>query len=230
MIKGDTPAQQREPAVGGTRTPEAGTRELGSHTKRDIGPQALLSQAGGTFDVMVMGAESELDKGVLTHIPGRIEPTAHRGWWIFVGLLLQLVGVGVPAAYVWTKAKHQDVGGLITVATVKLTWHESLHVKTGVEVLAGGAALFAVGSVVLARPFVKHWLTLLVAVPLAALCGALVLGVAALVIAFVVAVAFGGGDLGGSGGSWGSSGKPKPGSEPESDAGASMPDPSDSAV
>ncbi|NUP52544.1 MAG: hypothetical protein HOW97_35255 [Catenulispora sp.] len=179
---------------------------------------------------MVTGAESGFDNGMLTHIPGRIRPTAHRGWWIFVGLLLQLVGIGVPAAYVWSKAKHQDVGGLITVATIKLTWHESLHVKTGVEVLAGGAALFAVGSVVLARPFVKHWLTLLVAVPIAALCGALVLGAAALVIALLVALAYGGGDLGSGWGSGSGKVKPKPGSEPEAEPGAPMAGPSDAAV
>jgi hypothetical protein len=115
----------------------------------------------------------------------------------------QLAGIGGPAAYVWTKAKHQDVGGLITVATVKLAWHESLHAKAGVGVLVGGAALFAIGSVVLARPFAKHWLTLLVGVPIAALCGALVLGVAALVIALVVLLLMNGSDIGGVGGGGG---------------------------
>jgi hypothetical protein len=162
---------------------------------------------------MTTGAESKSDDRMLSHIPGRISPTAHRGWWIFAGLVLQLAGIGGPAAYVWTKAKHQDLGGLITVATVKLAWHESLHAKTGIEVLIGGAVLFAIGSVALARPFAKHWLTLLVAVPIAALCGALVLGAAALVIALLVLMLEGGGDLNVGGG--GSSTKKKPDIEPQ---------------
>ncbi|GAA1979215.1 hypothetical protein [Catenulispora subtropica] len=162
---------------------------------------------------MTAGAEPEIDNRMLSHIPGRIAPTAHRGWWIFVGLVLQLAGIGGPAVYVWTKAKHQDVGGLITVATVKLAWHESLHVKAGVEILVGGAVLFAIGSVALARPFAKHWLTLVVGVPIAALCGALVLGAAALVVALLVLMLEGGGDLSGWGGGR-STAKKKPDAEP----------------
>ena len=68
---------------------------------------------------MTGGTKSEGDSGLLSHIPGQIRPTAHRNWWIFVGLVFQLVGIGGPAGYVWSKAKHQDVGGLVTVATVK---------------------------------------------------------------------------------------------------------------
>ena len=115
-----------------------------------------------------------------------LRPVAHRGLWITGGLALQLVGIGMPLAYVLTKAKHESVAGLLTVATVRLAWHESLHAKAGIAVLAGGAILFALGSVLLARPYAKRKLTLLLAVPLAAVCGALVLGVAALIIALVV--------------------------------------------
>jgi hypothetical protein len=174
------------------------------------------SQAGATFVAMTSG-ESEVSNGTLARIPGRIPPTAHRGWWIFIGLVLQLAGLGGPAFYVWRKAKHQDVSGLITVATVKLAWHESLHAKAGIDILVGGAVAFAVGSVVLARPFAKHWATLLVAVPVAALCGALVLGVAALVVAVVVAAIFSDGDLGGMdfGGGGGRTKKPK--ADPQSE-------------
>lgn len=164
---------------------------------------------------MTSGAQTGNDDGALSRIPGRINPTAHRGWWIFAGLVLQLAGLGVPAFYVWRKAKHQDVGGLVTVATVKLAWHESLHAKAGIDILVGGAVLFAVGSVVLARPFAKHWITLLVGVPVAALCGALVLGVAALVVVLVVLMLEGGGDFGSGPGGGGGKTKPQPETEPQ---------------
>jgi hypothetical protein len=160
-------------------------------------------------------AKSEVGNGALSHIPGRIRPTAYRGWWIFAGLVLQLAGIGGPAAYVWTKAKHQDVGGLITVATVKLVWHQSLHAKAGISILVGGAALFAIGSVALARPFVKHWVTLFVGVPAAAVCGALVLGVAALVVALIWFMFITGTDLGGVGGGGSSKKKPQPDTQPQ---------------
>ncbi|MBS2539250.1 hypothetical protein KGQ20_41540 [Catenulispora sp. NF23] len=161
-------------------------------------------------------AKTELNNGTLAQIPGHIPPTARRGWWIFAGLVLQLAGVGGPAAYVWAKAKHQDVSGLITVATVKLAWHQSLHAKAGVTLLIGGAALFAIGSIALARPFAKHWLTLFVGVPIAALCGALVLGVAALVIALLVFLFLSDADVSNLGGEFGgrSSGKRKDQPEP----------------
>lgn len=149
---------------------------------------------------MTTGAQPETTNGALSHIPGRIPPTQHRDWWVLIGLLLQLAGIGGPAFYVWRKAKHQDVVGKLTVATVKLAWHESLHAKAGVGVLIGGAAVFAVGSVVLARPYAKHWLTLLVAVPIAAVAGALVLGVAALVLALIWVLFITGANVGGGGG------------------------------
>lgn len=168
---------------------------------------------------MAEWSESEPDDSALSRIPGRIRPTAHSGRWISAGLVLQLAGVGGPVAYVWTKAKHQDVGGLITVATVKLAWRQSLHAKTGVEVLVGGAALFTIGSVLLARPFAKHWLTLLAAVPIAALCGALVLGVAALLVTLLfLLISDGDGfDAGGffDGGGGGRRARRPPGSPPE---------------
>lgn len=161
--------------------------------------------------------ESEVGNGTLARIPGRIGPTAHRGWWIFIGLVLQLAGSGVPTIYVWRKAKHQDVGGLITVATVKLAWHQSLHAKAGIDILVGGAALFVIGSVVLARPFAQHWVTLLVFVPIAALVGVLVLGVAVLIVALLVATLMGDGDLGAlsTGGGGGKAKKPDGEPQPE---------------
>jgi hypothetical protein len=120
---------------------------------------------------------------------------------------LQFMGIGGPLAYVATKVRHEDVGGLVTVATVRLAWHESLHAKAGIALLAAGTALFVVGSVLLARPFVRRKVTLLLAVPAAALIGGLVMGAAALLVVVVVLAALGsssgsgGGSSGGSGGS-----------------------------
>lgn len=178
---------------------------------------------------MTSGADSGNINGALSHIPGRIRPTAHRGWWIFFGLLLQLGGVGGPVLYVWRKAKHQDVVGKLTVATVKLVWHESLHSKTGLEVLIGGAVVFAVGSAVVARPFVKHWVTLLVGVPIAALCGALLLGVAAIIVALIVFMVWADVDptnLGSVGSIGGGGGKKKAGAQPPELPGFGPMDPS----
>lgn len=115
--------------------------------------------------------------------------------------MLQLIGIGGPLAYIITKAKHQSIGGLLTLATVRLVWHESLHARAGVAVLATGAVVFAIGSVLLARPFAKSRITLLLAVPLAAVCGALVLGVAAIILGLIVLLVWSGGDVPSFGGS-----------------------------
>ncbi|MBY8881116.1 hypothetical protein [Actinacidiphila acidipaludis] len=144
-----------------------------------------------------IGTESETSGVATAPIRGRLGPVAHRGRWIAGGLALQLVGLGAPTAYVVTKARHESIAGLVSVATVRLAWRESLHAHAGIAVLAAGAVLFALGSVVLARPFVKRRLTLVVAVPLAALCGALILGLAALlvVLLYLWAENGGGGDI-----------------------------------
>ena len=60
--------------------------------------------------------------------------------------------------------------------------------------LAVGAAIYAIGTVVMARPYVSRPTTLLIAVPIAAVAGMLVLGVLALVVgALLSAVANNGG-------------------------------------
>jgi hypothetical protein len=128
-----------------------------------------------------------------------LAPVAHRGWWIFCGLLLQIAGVGGPLVHVLTKARHEDIGGVVSVATFRLAWHESLHARAGVLLPAAGTAVFVAGCVLLARPFVRRRRTLLIAVPLAAVVGVLVAGVAAIVVALVV-VAFESGGSGGGGG------------------------------
>src|SRR5581483_6605082 len=103
------------------------------------------------------------------------------------GVLLEVAGVGGPAAYVYEKARKQDLGGSITQGTVRLVWHEAVHSKAGLAVLIAGAIVFALGAMLVARPFVKHWLTLLVAVPLAAVVSMLALGLAVLLVALVLA-------------------------------------------
>ena len=129
----------------------------------------------------------------------RLRPVENRFPWITGGLVLEVIGAAVPAIYMFTKAKHESVGGSITRATIKLVWHQSLHSHTGLAILIGGAVAFAAGAVLLARPYATNVIVLIVGVPVAAIAGLLVLGIFALVIAFLVATAEGldgGGDWG----------------------------------
>ena len=98
---------------------------------------------------------------------------APRWPWITGGLALQLSGVGAPVVYVLEKAHKEDVGGQITRATLQLGWRDAVHSHAGLALLICGALVFVAGSMVLARPFVTSWVTLFVAVPLAALAGVL---------------------------------------------------------
>jgi hypothetical protein len=123
-----------------------------------------------------------------------------RKWpWITSGLALQLIGVGGPVAYVVDKAHKEGFGGQISRATLALAWRQAVHSHAGLDLMIAGALVFVAGSVVLARPFARSWVTLFVAVPIAALAGVLVLGAAAIVVALIVAGAdelldgFGGG-------------------------------------
>jgi hypothetical protein len=122
----------------------------------------------------------------------RLKPVKARWPWVTSGLILQFVGVAAPAAYVVAKAHHENVTGSISKATLTLAWRQAVHSHAGLALLIGGAALFVVGSVLLARPYVKSWFTLFVAIPVAALVGVLLLGAAALIIALIVAVAWSG--------------------------------------
>jgi hypothetical protein len=133
----------------------------------------------------------------------RLRPVRARWPWITGGLVLQLIGVGAPAVYVITKAHHENFSGEISKATLTLAWRQAVHSHTGLALLAAGAAVFVIGAVLLARPFVRSWITLFVAIPLAALAGVLVLGVAALVVAVIFAAA---GDFFDFGTGWGSGG------------------------
>lgn len=117
-------------------------------------------------------------------VPG---PLRSRASWVSSGLILQAVGAGGVAAYVWLKVRHQNIGGHLTAATIRLAWHSELHTRQGLAVMAAGALIYAAGSVLLARPFISRPVTLFVVVPAAAVAGMLVLGVLALIAALLIA-------------------------------------------
>ncbi len=151
-----------------------------------------------------LGTEKERKRG--------LRPVAQRWPWITGGLTLQVIGVAAPVLYVLNKAHKESFGGQLTHATIRLAWHQAVHSKGGLAMLIAGVVVFATGSVLLARPFAKSWLTLLVAVPIAAVAGLLILGAAVLIVAAIVAAVggladgVGGGGGGGGGGGSGSSG------------------------
>lgn len=118
---------------------------------------------------------------------GELHPLSSLRRWVVWGLVLQLIGVGVPAAYVGAAAHRLSVTGHITATSLRLAWRSDAHTGTGVTLLLAGGVIFAVGSVVMARPFVRRRATLFVAVPLAALLGVFVFGVLALLIAALIA-------------------------------------------
>lgn len=131
---------------------------------------------------------------------GGLRPVKGRKRWVVTGLSLQLIGVGGPAAYLVSKAHHEGIGGHITAATIELAWHNEMHVKSGLVLFVAGAIIFAAGSVFMARPYVHHWATLLIAIPLAAIAGMLVLGLIALLVSAALAIGTDGpGDFGGGG-------------------------------
>src|SRR5260370_27106594 len=103
-------------------------------------------------------------------------PLRSRASWVASGLILQAVGAGGMAAYVWLKVRHQNIGGHVTAATIRLAWHGEVHTRQGLAVLTAGALIYAAGSVLMARPYVARPMTLFVAVPVAAVAGVLVLG------------------------------------------------------
>jgi hypothetical protein len=114
-------------------------------------------------------------------------PLRSRASWVSGGLILQAVGVGGVAAYVLLKIRHQNIGGHVTAATIRLAWHGEVHTRPGLAILAGGAVIYAAGSVLMARPYVSRPVTLFVAVPVAAVAGMLVLGVLAFIAALLIA-------------------------------------------
>ena len=137
---------------------------------------------------------------VLRAAPGRRElpPVRARGPWIAWGLVLQVIGIGIPVVTALRRAHESGVGGAVTHYTVRLVWHEMLRSGADVALIVLGVVLFAAGAVALARPFVRRTATLLVAVPLAAVAGLAVFGVLALVVAGLIAMSATAGDSGGA--------------------------------
>jgi len=114
-------------------------------------------------------------------------PVYSRASWVAGGLVLQAVGAGAVTAYLWHRVRHQNARGHITAAMIRLAWHGEVHTRSGLAVLAAATVVYAVGSVLMARPYVSRPVTLFVAVPLAAVVGMLVLGILALIVALVIA-------------------------------------------
>jgi hypothetical protein len=118
-----------------------------------------------------------------------LAPVAHRARWIAWGLLVQVLGAGLPAVVVLERAKKDSVIGQITRYTVRLAWHEALRSPSDVALMAFGLVAFVGGSVLVARPFAKRRSTLFLMVPVAAAASVLLLGVIALVLSVMVGVA-----------------------------------------
>lgn len=130
-------------------------------------------------------------------------PLRSRWPWVVWGLIVQALGVGSVAVVMWHNVRDQSLGGHITAEMVRFAWHSELHNRAGLIVLAAGAVIYAVGSVVMARPYVSRPATLFIAVPVAAVLGMLLLGVLALAVAALFnafAVTVGEGSVSGGGG------------------------------
>jgi hypothetical protein len=123
-----------------------------------------------------------------------LRPVAKRWPWITCGLIIQAAAVAIVLAWAYRKYKDDAVEGAALKSTVKLIWADTLHSHAGIAILAGSAVLFAVGSVLLARPHVRSMPMLLIGVPVAAVAGLVVLGGLALVVAVIAALAYAGFD------------------------------------
>jgi hypothetical protein len=135
---------------------------------------------------------------------------AHRARWIVGGLALQVIGLALPVGLVLTRARREGVVGEISKYTIRLAWHDTLRSPSSLALVIGGILVYIAGSMTLARPFIRRRVLLWGAVPLAALGGLIVLGVAAIVVAGLVALAeghldFSGVDVSGFGPGWRSS-------------------------
>jgi len=78
-----------------------------------------------------------------------------------------------------------SITGHITASSVRLAWRADAHTGSGLALLI--LVAFAVGSTLMARPFVRRRTTLLIGVPVAAVLRVFALGIFALVVAAVLA-------------------------------------------
>lgn len=156
----------------------------------------MMNKISGDFGVNVrnpVGHELGADR--------LLAPLRSRWPWVIWGLIIQALGLGSVAVVMWHNIRDQSLGGHVTAEMVAFAWHSELHNRTALLVLIVGGVIYAIGTVVMARPYVSRPTTLLVAVPIAAVVGMLVLGVLALVIAALIG-AFAnntGGGIGGGG-------------------------------
>ena len=111
-----------------------------------------------------------------------LAPLRSQWPWVVWGLLIQALGFGSVAVVMWHNIRDQNLGGHVTAEMVAFAWRSELHNRVGFIVLVVGAVIYAIGTVVMARPYVSRPTTLLIAVPIAAVAGMLVLGVLALVV------------------------------------------------
>jgi hypothetical protein len=113
-----------------------------------------------------------------------LQPVRSPVPWTVWGFSLQVLGMGSVAVVMWRNIRNQGIGRHITAEMIKLAWHSELHTRSGLIVLIAGTVLYAVGSVLMARPKVSSPAGLFIAVPIAAVVGVLVLGVLVLLVAF----------------------------------------------
>lgn len=104
-------------------------------------------------------------------------------------MFLQLIAVALPVAAIAARAKDEANADVAFRVTLLMVTRELFRTPAGVALLAGSVVLFAIGSVVVARPFVRSLAMLLGAVPVAAVVGVLVLGALALVVAVIALLA-----------------------------------------
>ena len=121
-----------------------------------------------------------------------LPPVSSRAPWIACGLVIQAAAVAMVLAWTYSRYKDDAMEGVALRTTVKLIWTETLHSPAGVGILVASAVLFAVGSMLLARPYVRSLPMLLVGVPIAAIAGLGVLGAFALILALLALLAYAG--------------------------------------
>ena len=133
-----------------------------------------------------MDTAPELDPSPrLGLLAGTLATVRSRRPWILAGLALQFVGGAIPAVVVWRLGRAEQLAGEVTKYSIRLAWHDTLHTPVGIAALLGGLAIVIAGSVLLARPFVRNRATLIIAVPIAAAVGFLILGAFLAILALI---------------------------------------------